>query len=68
MWNTIRSGRAWQGRVTNRRKDGTFYEDEMRIAPVRPPDGTIVSYIAIQRDVTQKRAEEEEGAAAFLHR
>ena len=38
MWNTIRSGRAWQGRVANRRKDGTFYEDEMRIARVRAHD------------------------------
>ena len=54
MWNTIRSGRPWQGRVANRRKDGTFYEDEMRIAPVRAPDGIIVSYITIKRDIRKR--------------
>jgi PAS domain-containing protein len=59
MWNTIRSGRPWHGRITNRRKDGTLYEDEMRIAAVRASDGIIVSYIAIKRDVTQSRADEE---------
>ena len=35
LWNTIRSGRVWHGELINRRKDGTFYTEEMRITPVR---------------------------------
>jgi PAS domain S-box-containing protein len=59
LWNTIRSGREWHGDIVNRRKDGTFYDEEMRISPVRGADGEIVSYIAIKRDVTARRAAEE---------
>jgi two-component system sensor histidine kinase/response regulator len=64
LWNTIRSGRVWHGEVINRRKDGSLYHEEMRINPVRDSLGGIVSYIAIKRDVTQRRAQE--NAQAFL--
>ena len=46
LWTTIRSGRVWQAEMTNRRKDGTLYRDEMRINPVLDSNGTIINYIA----------------------
>jgi PAS domain S-box-containing protein len=64
LWRAIRSGEIWQGELTNRRKDGTFYDEQMRIAPVRDSSGEIVSYIAIKHDVTERRAAEE--ARRFL--
>ena len=64
LWNTIRSGRVWHGELINRRKDGTFYHEEMRITPVRDSKGEIASYIAIKHDVTERRAAEE--AQRFL--
>ncbi len=64
LWKTIQSGRVWHSEVTNRRKDGTFYQEEMRITPVQGPSGEIVSYIAIKHDVTERRAAEE--AQRFL--
>ncbi len=64
LWNTIRSGRVWHGEVINRRKDGTLYNEEMQIAPVKDSIGKIVSYIAIKQDVTVRRAAEE--AQGFL--
>ena len=64
LWNTIRSGRVWHGEMINRRKDGTFYNEEMRITPVEDSNGEIVSYIAIKHDVTVLRAAEE--AQRFL--
>ena len=64
LWSTIRSGRVWHGELINRRKDGTFYHEEMRITPVRDSTGEIVSYIAIKHDVTERRAAEE--AQRFL--
>jgi PAS domain S-box-containing protein len=64
LWNTITSGRVWHGEVTNRRKDGSLYREEMQITPVAGPDGQIVSYIAVKRDVTRIRAERD--AQAFL--
>jgi len=34
MWETILAGNAWEGRLINRRKDGTLYPTMMSIAPV----------------------------------
>jgi PAS domain S-box-containing protein len=59
LWTTIRSGRVWHGEVINRRKDGACYVEEMQITPVQGADGRINSYIAIKRDVTERRAAEE---------
>lgn len=64
MWSTILSRRVWHGEVTNRRKDGTFYDEEMRIAPVCDEKGATTGYIAIKQDVTEQRARE--AARAFL--
>jgi len=64
MWRTIQSGSVWRGELTNRRKDGTFYVEEMRIAPVRDPQGATIGYIAIKHDVTEQHAAQE--AQAFL--
>jgi PAS domain S-box-containing protein len=59
LWNTIASGKVWQGELTNRRKDGTLYTEEMKVAPVRDSYGETVGYIAIKRDITARRAAEE---------
>jgi diguanylate cyclase (GGDEF)-like protein/PAS domain S-box-containing protein len=56
MWDTIRAGSVWCGEVVNRRKNGTLYREEMRIAPVLGSNGEIVSYIAIKHDVTAREA------------
>src|SRR5580704_15778484 len=56
LWRTIRRGQVWRGEMINRRKDGTFYHEEMQITPVLDPAGEIVSYTAIKRDVTERRA------------
>ena len=64
LWRTIRSGRTWRGEVINRRKDGSFYPEEMQITPVLQSNGEIVSYIAIKRDVTDRRTADE--AQRFL--
>ena len=59
IWDMIASGRVWHGELTNRRKDGTVYDEEMSITPVRSSQGEIVSYIAIKQDVTERRAADE---------
>jgi len=64
LWNTIRSGRIWQGDVINRRKDGTLYNEEMRVSPIRDANGVTNGYIAIKHDVTEQRAAQD--AQAFL--
>jgi len=50
----LTAGEVWRGRMINRRKDGTFYEDDASIAPVRDAAGKIVNYVAAMRDVTHE--------------
>jgi PAS domain S-box-containing protein len=59
LWDTIGSGRTWQGRVVNRRKDGHLITEETTISPVHDQSGAIVNYVAAQRDITQELALEE---------
>ena len=64
LWRTIKSGHIWNGEVVNRRKDGSLYTEEMRIAPVRDASGATTGYIAIKHDVSERRSAE--SARAFL--
>jgi PAS domain S-box-containing protein len=64
LWSAILSGRVWRGEVINRRKDGTFYDEEMQIAPVHDSMGVTTGFIAIKHDVTEQRAAQ--NAQAFL--
>ncbi len=54
MWTTIFAGEVWSGRFINRRKDGTTYEQESTIAPVRNREGKIINIVAVARDVTEQ--------------
>jgi len=56
MWDTIRRGSHWSGRLVNRRKNGELYTEEMTITPVRGEDGQISHFIAIKEDVTAQEA------------
>jgi len=56
MWETILAGQIWQGEITNRRKDGTLYDEELTISPVTDANGTIQHFVAIKQDITERRA------------
>ena len=55
LWQTISSGQVWSGEMTNRRKDGSLYVEEMTITPLRNADGVIARYIAIKQDITGRK-------------
>ena len=63
LWQTITAGEVWHGEVTNRRKDGSLYEEEMTITPVRAENGDITHFVAIKQDITTRKAI----AEALLH-
>ncbi len=52
MWEKIGRGEAWNGRLVNRRKDGTRYLADLLITPVANASGMIVNFLGIHRDVT----------------
>jgi diguanylate cyclase (GGDEF)-like protein/PAS domain S-box-containing protein len=67
MWQTILSGRVWHGELTNRRKDGTFYDELLTISPALDSDGVIQNFIATKEDFTQQKAAREELEIAHSH-
>ncbi|MGD0089467.1 MAG: PAS domain S-box protein [Planctomycetota bacterium] len=54
MWDRLSRGEVWHGHLINKRKDGTLYEEEATISPVRDTLGRIVNYIALKLDVTRE--------------
>src|SRR5919106_1626275 len=52
--NAIASGQVWHGTLTGRRKNGTLYEQEATISPVRNAEGQITHYVAVKRDITER--------------
>ncbi len=53
LWKTVKAGKIWSGRFTNRRKDGSIYFEDATISPVRDGSGNIINFVAVKRDVTE---------------
>jgi PAS domain S-box-containing protein len=54
LWATLRRGEVWSGHFVNKRKDGTLYQEDATISPVRDASGTVTHYVAVKRDVTHE--------------
>jgi len=52
MWDALERGEIWKGHFTNRRKDGSFFEEDTVISPIRNAQGAIFNYVAVKHDVT----------------
>ena len=55
LWETLQDGATWEGEVMNRRKDHTYFWEEVSISAVKHPNGTISNYILIQNDISEKK-------------
>lgn len=56
QFKTLSSGKVWSGHSTNRKKDGSVYEEESTISPIFNEAGRITHYVAVKRDVTNEIA------------
>lgn len=63
LWKTILSGKTWNAALYNKRKDGSLYLEDESITPVFGEGGEISHFVAIKRDITAQRNQEEQ-----LHR
>lgn len=59
MWQTITSGKAWQGEVMNRKKNGEIFWESAHIAPVLDESGSVRNYLAVREDITLRKQQEE---------
>jgi nitrogen fixation negative regulator NifL len=58
LWQTVNSGKVWQGDMINRRKDGSLYNEEMTITPVCDERGQVTYFIAMKQDITDRKKAE----------
>ncbi|MCK5509602.1 MAG: PAS domain S-box protein, partial [Desulfobacterales bacterium] len=54
IWDNLTRGIAWNGRIINKKKDGSFYEADATISPVFDKSGKITNFVSIRRDVTHE--------------
>ena len=53
MWKTILARIAWQGEVTNRRKDGTLFQSSLTVSPIVDNQGRLTHFVGIERDMSE---------------
>lgn len=51
---TLQRDGCWTGRLVQKKKDGTLYEEECTYSLVKNAAGEVINYIAIKRDITEK--------------
>ncbi len=56
IWDTLLAGQVWQGETISRNKDGSLYTEEQTITPLRNPQGELTHFIAINQDITARKA------------
>ncbi len=54
MWTTLQQGEVWSGNFINKKRDGSIYEEEATISPVKNNEGQIVNFVAVKRDVSRE--------------
>ncbi|MBA3026979.1 MAG: PAS domain S-box protein [Sulfurimonas sp.] len=54
MWESINDGVVWKGIVTNKRKSGVLYQEELTITPIFNSQEEITHFIGFKEDITQK--------------
>jgi len=54
LWSTILAGETFRSNTLNRKKSGELYHAEQTITPVKASDGTIIHFVAVVKDMTDR--------------
>ena len=67
MWERIASEGRWNGEIWNRRKNGEIYPEWLAISSIRDPQGNILMYTAMFRDLSERYRYEQKIKHQALH-
>jgi len=59
LWDTITSGRIWQGEFLNKKKNGDAFWELATISPVYNNSGNVMNFLALKEDITERKKAEE---------
>ncbi len=54
LWSSLNQGNPWNGRMTNRKKDGNLCELETQISIIHDRKGNITHFVNVNRDITHE--------------
>ncbi|MFA9516041.1 PAS domain S-box protein [Halopenitus sp. H-Gu1] len=60
IWDTILAGQHWKSEIVDERKDGKEVILDQTIAPIETDGGTVEGFVAVARDVTERKEREEQ--------
>ncbi len=55
MWNTIKSGKVWQGEICNKKKNGDTYWEFASISSIKSQDQKITHFVSVKEDITHRK-------------
>lgn len=55
LWNTINSGKEWNGEFLNKKKNGELYWEKASISPVKDENNNVVYFVAVKEDITETK-------------
>ena len=58
LWQSLISGRSWQGELQNRKKNGQLFWERAYVAPVVDDFGNTSHYLAVKEDITLQKQQE----------
>jgi PAS domain S-box-containing protein/diguanylate cyclase (GGDEF)-like protein len=67
LWTTIKAKKSWNGRLQNRKKNGSSYYIQITIQPILDEHGEIEQFLAIRYDMTEQVLQQEHINLMALH-
>lgn len=55
LWDTILSGKDWQGEMRNRKKNGELFWVRQLISPIINEEGKITNFVSVVEDITKMK-------------
>jgi len=57
LWSALSQGNIWRGEFINQRRDGQLRTHFAHVSPIRDADGKVFSYLSIQEDISERKAQ-----------